>query len=226
MDSIFTERVGRTRAPDQVTERIRDAIVKGLLRPGERLPQEELAEQLGVSRMPIREALGRLEAEGLIVQQPYRGAVVAGLSADELREIYEIRVALETLAVRLGVAMMDEADLAGLRRVLQAMDEERESDLWLAHNTEFHSLLYASSRRELLLEHIQTLRNKSDRFLSLFAQKRDRTEQAQREHWAIFEACQARDAELACSLLQEHLESTVTSLSQTLADSDKAQADT
>ena len=104
--------------------------------------------------MPIREALSRLEAEGLIVIQPYRGAVVAGLSADELREIYEIRIVLESLTVRLGVETMSEEDLNELRQVLRAMDDERLSEVWLAHNTEFHNRLYAYSHRDLLLEHI------------------------------------------------------------------------
>ena len=75
MDLLILEELGRERAPEQVTNRLREAIVSGLLQPGDRLMQEELAERLGVSRMPIREALRRLEAEGLVVLQPYRGAL-------------------------------------------------------------------------------------------------------------------------------------------------------
>lgn len=218
MDSVLNESIGRERAPEQVTHRLREAITTGLLRPGDRLLQEELAERLGVSRMPIREALSRLEAEGLVVIHPYRGAVVAGLSSAELREIYEIRIALETLAVRVGVAQLGDATLDEMRKLLEAMDKETDSTAWLSLNTKFHTLLYQSSGRTLLLEHIENLRNKSDRFLRLFASQRNRTSQAQREHWALFNALEQGDADRASYLLQEHLESTITSLSQSLDD--------
>lgn len=216
MDSTLFSDLRRERAPEQVTERLREAITSGLLQPGDRLLQEELADRLGVSRMPIREALRRLEAEGLVVLQPYRGAVVASLSSRELQEIYEIRVALETLALRLGVPHMDAPTLDALETTLVRMDTEVDSSAWLALNTEFHSTLYGSARRGLLCEHIQNLRNKSDRFLRLFASQRDRTVQAQDEHWAVFRACREGRVDDACRLLEGHLLSTIDSLSETL----------
>lgn len=218
MDTDFFDDLERVRAPERITQRLREAITSGLLRPGERLQQEELAQRLGVSRMPIREALQRLEAEGLVVLQPYRGAVVAGVSARELQEIYEIRIALETLALELGVPRFDQEGLDDLEAILRRMDTEGEATTWLELNTEFHSGLYAAADRALLLEHIDNLRNKSDRYLRLFAARRDRTEQAQQEHWEIIAACRARDTHGAVARLRRHLESTIRSLARTLRD--------
>lgn len=216
MDSTLFSEIGRELAPEQVTTRLRDAITSGALRPGERLNQAELAKRLGVSRMPVREALRRLEAEGLVTLQPYRGAVVAAPSAHELREIYEIRIALEGLALRLAVPRMAADTLARMEATLRRMDDEADSGTWLALNAHFHDLLYADSERALLLEHIANLRNKSDRFLKLFAARRDRTAHAQEEHWEILRACRERDAAAACRRLQAHLQSTIASLSDTL----------
>jgi DNA-binding GntR family transcriptional regulator len=226
MDSLLLKELGRERAPEQVTNRLREAIVSGVLQPGDRLMQEELAERLGVSRMPIREALRRLEAEGLVVLQPYRGALVANLSSVELKEIYEIRIALETLALSFGVPEMDPESFNAMEVILRQMDVETDSATWLNLNSKFHTLLYKSAHRQLLHEHIESLRNKSDRFLRLFASRRDRTAQAQREHWAIVQACRERQIEQACGLLKEHLQSTVASLAGTLRirEEEKAQA--
>ena len=216
MDLLLIEELGRERAPEQVTSRLREAIVSGLLQPGDRLMQEELAERLGVSRMPVREALRRLEAEGLVVLQPYRGALVANLSSTELQELYELRIALETLALRFGIPEMDAESFETLEVTLRKMDLETDSTTWLDLNSKFHTLLYQKAGRKLLDEHIENLRNKSDRFLRLFASRRDRTAQAQREHWAIVRACRDRNIEKACNLLKDHLQSTVTSLAGTL----------
>lgn len=216
MDSSLFQNLGRELAPEQVTQRLREAIAVGALHPGQRLNQAELAERLGVSRMPIREALRRLEAEGLVVMQPYKGAVVAGLSAEELNEIYEMRIALEVLALRRSVPNMDDEALGEMRRLLEEMDREEDTGAWVVHNRRFHDLLYQRAERALLLDIIDNLRVKSDRFLRLFATRRDRTDHAQEEHWAIYEACRQRDVDAAARLLQGHLQSTVTSLSKSL----------
>ena len=216
MDSKHFASLGRELAPEQVTGRLREAIISGALQPGERLNQEALAERLGVSRMPVREALRRLQAEGLVTLQPYRGAIVAGLSTRELREIYEIRMALEVLAMKIGFEEAGGLDVDQMEAVLRQLDKPVDEDAWLALNTDFHNLLYRGADRPLLLENIGVLRNKSDRFLRLFAAKQGRTVQAQREHWAILEALRRKDIGKACHLLQDHLQSTVTSLSEAL----------
>ena len=226
MDFSFVEELGRARAPEQVTNQLREAIVSGYLQPGDRLMQEELAERLGVSRMPIREALRRLEAEGLVVLQPYRGALVANLSSSELQELYELRIALETLALGFGIPAMDNHSFEAMEATLAQMDLATDSVIWLDLNTKFHTLLYQSAGRKLLHEHIENLRNKSDRYLRLFASRRDRTIHAQQEHWAILRACRENNIEQACSLLKSHLQSTVISLAGILRLQEEEKAQT
>lgn len=218
MDSKLFENLGRELAPEQVTNRLRDAITSGALTPGERLNQAVLAERLGVSRMPVREALRQLQAEGLVTLLPYRGAIVSGLSLRELREIYEIRTALEVLALRIGWEEGGGLALEDMELVLRQMDDTEDQERWLALNTSFHNLLYGGADRPLLLETIGVLRNKSDRFLRRFAAKRVRTAHAQQEHWSILKALERGDVETACELLASHLRSTVTSLSEALGD--------
>lgn len=222
MDSKLFDNLGRELAPEQVTNRLREAITSGALPPGERLNQAVLAEQLGVSRMPVREALRQLQAEGLVTLLPYRGAVVSGLSLRELREIYEIRTALEVLALRIGWDESNGLALKDMDLVLRQMDETQDQERWLALNTNFHNLLYGGADRLLLLETIGVLRNKSDRFLRRFAANRVRTAQAQREHWSILQALRSGDVEAACEQLSNHLHSTVTSLSEALGAADEA----
>lgn len=220
MDTELLSDLGRVSTKDQVTARLRDAITTGVLTPGQRLQQEELAERLGVSRMPVREALRQLEAEGLVTFQPYRGAIVAKLSADELIEIYEIRIALETLALRGALPSFDAARLRNLEATLALMEGTDDSERWLALNRTFHDQLYMHPTRRLLLEHIAALRNKSEPFLRLFAAAPDRTHHAQAEHRAILSACRAGDVDTACRLLGEHLQTTVLSLSSALRERD------
>lgn len=218
MDSSLFDTLGRELAPEQVTNRLREAITSGVLRPGERLNQAELAERLGVSRMPVREALHRLHSEGLVTLQPYRGAVVAGVSRRELQEIYEMRVVLEALALRIGHREGRPVDVQRAETVLRRIDAASGSEEWLELNSAFHGLLYAGAERPLLLESIDMLRTKSNRYLRLFAARRDRMAHAQEEHWAILDALEADDVERAADLLQEHLQSTITSLSEPLGE--------
>lgn len=216
MDSTLFEHLGRALAPEQVTQRLREAIASGVLKPGDRLNQADLADRLGVSRMPIREALRRLEAEGLVTLQPYKGAIVSLVSAEELREIYEMRVALETLALRHSLHAMSRDDFDAMDALLRKMDDVTDPGVWRSDNAAFHDFLYGRASRPLLLDTIDNLRTKSDRFLALFVAQRDRTVHAQQEHWAILHACRQGDVDAACRLLGRHLQTTVTSLSATL----------
>lgn len=103
-----------------------DAICGGRLRKGDRLIAEDIASEIGMSRMPVREAFRRLDAQGLVTLRPNRGAVVGGLDIDELHEVFEMRSALEGLAVRVAVARIGERQLAALERMLDEMDYYRD----------------------------------------------------------------------------------------------------
>jgi len=137
--------------PSLVAEVLREAILRGVLKGGQPLPQDELAARFGLSRIPIREALRQLEGEGLVTVYPHRGAVVSELSGEELQEMCEIRIALETAAVRLAIPHLDGETLSRAEAILTATD--RETDVvahWSKNNWTFHSTLYMPAHRPRL----------------------------------------------------------------------------
>src|SRR5438132_4332567 len=138
---------------ERVHAHLREEIVSNRLAPGTELQEVALSEQLGVSRGPIREAIGRLAAEGLVTVRPRRGAVVRSLSKDEFLEAYQVREALEWMAVRLAVPRLGEEDLASLQRLIDEMEEHAtrdEVDQFFEVNAAFHSYLVARSGNERL----------------------------------------------------------------------------
>src|SRR5438552_4302674 len=112
----------------RVHERLREQILSGELEPGTELAEVALSEQLGVSRGPVREALGRLASEGLVIVRPRRGAVVRSLSTEEFLELYQVREALEMMAVKLAVPRLTAEDIDGLRGLIEAMARHAERD--------------------------------------------------------------------------------------------------
>ncbi len=191
---------------EYVAHRIREAILKGYFKPGERLDQTELAELLGVSRSPVRDALRRLAAEGLVTMHPHRGAVVAELSPEELEEIYLIRRVLEGLAARLAVPHLDEEDLGALREILERMDETEDADEWIDLNYRFHHTLYRAANRPRLLSIIDTLRNTVAPYIRQYIATPEYRAKAQASHWRIYQACAAGDAEAAERETVAHLQ--------------------
>lgn len=145
---------------DQVFEAIHDGIMSGDLPVGHRLLIRELAKDLGTSVMPVREAIRRLEEAGLAEKSPYKGAVVKGLSRDDLLQIYEVRLTLEAQAAGAGAARITQRDLARMRhhheQMLTALEERRVADV-LDHDEQLLSVLFAAAGNEVLLELIRTL---------------------------------------------------------------------
>ncbi|MBO2464912.1 GntR family transcriptional regulator [Actinomadura violacea] len=144
-----------------VYEIIRECILSGILAPGEWLRQEELAERIGVSRIPVRTALMQLEAEDLVTFHPHRGAVVRTLTVEQVREIYELRRLLETHALRKSIASMTSARAARLRDLGAALDENPSVDDRVA----FYRELYATEDNPVTVELIEDLRNRVGRYL-------------------------------------------------------------
>ena len=139
---------------DMVFDVLMNAIMQGQLSPGERLLEVQLADEMGVSRTPVREAIRRLELEGFVVMVPRKGAYVAGLSIDDVESVYEIRTALETLAVRLAAQRMEAADYEQLDELAGKMQQtwqEGDVDNWVNLDARFHELLYTFSRNERLI---------------------------------------------------------------------------
>jgi DNA-binding GntR family transcriptional regulator len=219
MPTLDTLEPNRTLA-QQVTERLRHAILAGKLTGGQTLRQEELAAQLGVSRIPVREALRQLEAEGFVVLQPHRGAVVATLSAEEAAEIYDIRAALEMQALRLAVPNLTAQALAQAEAILDKIDQlvegEKGMARWAELNWQFHAALYAAAARPRLFELIRQLHDNVGRYLRGSLNLGAHAKPAQKQHRALLAACKKRDADAAVAILAQHLAATSQKLAQQL----------
>ena len=187
---------------------LRQAILEREIEPGAVIKISKLAEKLNVSTMPVREALRDLEAEGLVTIFPHRGATVTQLSADELQDIYDIRVTLEEMATRLAVPLLTKADLTELTSLVEQM-EDRLGDVAavVKLNHQFHLTLYAASGRRHLCELNRMLRYRVQHYLHVFIVESEagHSSRSQGEHRAILEACKRGDAEAAATLMREHV---------------------
>jgi DNA-binding GntR family transcriptional regulator len=188
-----------------VADAVRTRVISGQLPAGTRIDQDALAAEFSVSRMPVREALRQLGAEGFVTIVPHRGAIVTALSPAEVEEIYEIRAALEGVAARHASQTLTADDLERLRKVLAAMRNEKQIDTWVALNAEFHNAINQASMRPRLLELIQRFREQSQPYIRLYVQRLHKSAQARKEHRAILEALADRDADRAEAAVRAHL---------------------
>jgi DNA-binding GntR family transcriptional regulator len=208
---------GHRTLADRAFAALHDAIVAGHLAPGERLPIEELGDALGMSAMPIREALRRLDAAGLVENIPHRGGRVTELSVPDLAEVYEVRLALEPLAVRRAAERFGAGEAALATQRLRALDElpdEHSPEIWAAH-TAFHFALYEAADSRWLLRLIEPLWETSQRY-RMAANVEPRLGARSEEHEVILRACIDHDAELAARLLHNHLTRTANVVSQAM----------
>ncbi len=198
---------------------IRKLILSGAFSSGQILRQEDLAKQLGVSRIPVREALRQLDAEGFIHLHPHRGATVSVLSPDEALEIYEIRASLETLALKLAIPNLSADDLAQAEAALDEIDSGP-ADLgqWALINWRFHSVLYEPCHKPRLLELIKALHDNVSRYLRTSLTIDAHTKPSQKQHRDLLAACKKRDVQLATQLLERHLATTGQKLVITLRE--------
>jgi len=198
-----------------VFEAIRQAIIDGTLEPGQRLMEAQLAEELGVSRTPVREAIRKLELGNFVVMIPRRGAYVADISLKDVAEVFEIRGALEALAAELAAERATDEELEQLERLLVEIGksiEKRDVQAVVEFDTQFHDLLYRASRNERLGQLLSQLREHIQRFRTETLSNPARMKVALEEHRQIVEALAARDGALARKLAAEHIESAENSL--------------
>ncbi len=185
---------------DQVLEHIRSAILSGQLAAGTRIDQRAIADELGVSIIPVRESIRQLEAEGLIEKRPYRGAFVTVLSMTELVDIYVAREALEELAARIAVERMTPEVVASLEALLAEMESATESgdrSALFDLNGAFHFTLYTASQNKILCQLIEGLWERSTVYRRRFTFMPERAQQALAEHKQILAACRRGDADAA-----------------------------
>jgi DNA-binding GntR family transcriptional regulator len=194
----------------QVAERLKEEILAGEREPGSRLRQVEIAQRLGVSTTPVREALAMLQREGLVRLNAQRGAVVFLPSVRDLREHYEIRAALEALAAAKAAERFEPEWAAPLVMILDEMRDGPAATRYIALNQRFHTTLYEHSGRAQLVSMIAALRDASSAYLHIYRAQADfPVERLDAEHRAILAACLARDPGRAATATREHLENTV-----------------
>lgn len=189
-----------------VTDKLRERILKGVYAPGERLVENKLSAELGVSRIPVREALRALASEGLVLIEPRRGASVAKLSPDIVREMVEVRATLEGLNAKLAAQRRDPGLIAELEAVLQQGMEaaaQGKADELLTLNSRFHEVLGNIAANSVLQEMMRSLR---ERTAVLFGPANTvRARQNWDEHAQILQAVIAGDADLAALLAARHV---------------------
>lgn len=189
----------------KVTRALREKILSGELAGGLQLKQEELAAAFQVSMSALREALKTLEAEGLVRFYPNRGAAVSELSADEAREIFDIRLFLELGALELAIPQLSEHTLDEAEAVLAETDAETHSEYWGELNWQFHAILYRSAGRPKLLSMIQNLHNNVERYMRLYLSTLHYQAKSQQEHRELLAACRRKDISGAQEILRRHM---------------------
>jgi DNA-binding GntR family transcriptional regulator len=192
----------------RVYEHLREEILADHLLPGTELSEVALSKQLAISRGPIREAMGRLSAEGLITMRPRRRAEVRSLTPQELIDAYQVREALEVMAVRLAIPRLSEADLARLEQLIDTMAghiADRAVREFFAANVEFHETLCELSGNPKLQEVHHRLEGEIGRFQKRTLALRGSLDDSLTEHRAILAAIRLRDADRAAELTAEHI---------------------
>lgn len=205
----------QSRTYELVLEHLRDAIVDGTLKQGTVLRTADLAEELGVSRMPVREALHRLEAEGLVTTQPYRGAMVTPLSTERVRNAYELLSVIEALSAREAAKCITDQQLGELDEMLEQMDNIRLSGDTIAYsaaNRQFHSLIYDLYSNERAHEIMSDLWNYVYRLRRTYPQAPERMAQGMQQHRDLVEALRARDPLKAEQIVRTHVEQSLEKL--------------
>ncbi len=202
----MTDEAGRRRG-DQVkwlADVLRDEIVSGAIAPGARLGQDALAERFALSRMPVRAALLVLEAEGLVDLPPNRSAIVASLDVADMVDIFDMRIALETLAIRLAIPFLSNSAIANAAAIQDRIDAAEAREFG-ALNGQFHAALYSACGRPRLLSQIQHLAGLADRYLRLAITSKAQRVASDSEHRALIAQCLDRNAERAAIIVETHI---------------------
>lgn len=208
MSAAKPEFVHKTRT-QLVAEVVREKILRGEIKGGEPLRQDALAKEFSVSRIPVREALLLLEAQGLVKFEAHKGAVVTELSAERIQELFELRALVETHVLSQALDNMQPSDLAAAQNVLEefdhALDTGTQVEDWSALNYRFHYALYAPSRLPLAMEMIENLNTKSDRYIRMQLLFTQGIQKAEKEHHQLLELCRNGNKEAALALLRSHI---------------------
>lgn len=195
---------------DVVFNTLRQAIIKGELKPGEKLLEVKLADQLGVSRTPIREAVRKLELEGLVTMTPRRGVTVSGITKKHLNDVLEIRLALEVLAVELACERMTDEQLKAMKEYQKQFKEQKDSTDACALSDideKFHQQIYDATNNPRLVQMLANLREQMYRYRLVYMKEMDKRSKLITEHNRIIKAIETHDAQLGRTAISEHIKS-------------------
>lgn len=187
---------------------IREAIIVGELKPGERLMEVQLAEKMGVSRTPVREAIRKLELEGLVEMIPRKGAHVAEVSVKDIMDVLEVRASLDGLATALAAERITEDEIKELNHVCTQFANYVEKENLqgsIKKDVEFHDIIYRSSRNDKLMQIANNLREQVQRFRVIYIKGYNTPKNIVAEHMDIIKAITEKDAEKARNFANEHI---------------------
>lgn len=191
-----------------VTQLLRQSLDRGRWASGQALRQEEIAAEFGVSRVPVREALFQLQAEGLLQMVPNKGMYVRTVSAADLRELFRLRWLIESDVLAQAVPLHTPATLNRVETVQAALDKAQAVADWIAGDREFHEALYAPAQRTQSMDSVRRLRHQVDRYYFARMKPGTRAQGWHEEHHALIRAVRRRDATAAVKVLQAHLAAT------------------
>lgn len=193
---------------ENIASDLRRKIIQGVIQAGTRIPIQQVAKYYGVSQMPAREAIKKLESEGFLTVYPYRGAVVKELSLAEVEEIFSIRQILESAAGQLALLNLRAKEFVELENLLEKMEKTDDITTWLKFNWQFHETIYSKCGLPRLFKMIRDLRNDINRYLVTSMQVPGEKKGAQLEHRKIMEALKAKNKKQVDFTLRKHLEET------------------
>jgi DNA-binding GntR family transcriptional regulator len=190
---------------ESLADQLRARILRGELPPGAQLRQDKIAQEFGTSHIPVREAFAQLEARGFVTIIPNRGAFVSSMTADEADELQAMRIALELLALDLAIDAFTPRDAAAAREILELDRHANDVDQWSKDNWAFHRAIYAPCGKQHLMNVLESLWQKADRYLRLVWQIEAWQDQSSAEHLEILDAVEAKDKRLAKRLTKAHI---------------------
>ena len=193
---------------EHVFDSLKQAIIRGNMSPGDWLVESHIADTLGISRTPVREAIHKLEREGLIERQPRGGFTVLGLTRDDIEETFGIRAVLEGYAARLAALKHQEKELVPLKRKIEEFEkclEKKQTDNLTRINTEFHELLYALSKSPKLVHMINGLTDQIYRFRQIILKETKMAKISNDDHKQMLDFIRKRDADGVEALVRDHI---------------------
>jgi len=192
-----------------VVETLREKILSGEIKAGQPLRQAALAEELNVSRIPVREALLQLEAEGLVTFEPHKGATATELNASQVDELFELRAMLEGDLLASSIPNLSSEKLAEATDILsklnKALGKENAANTWSELNSDYHNCLYSGANRPQTQDLVNTLNKNADRYIRMHLLWAGGISKAESEHNELLDLCKARNVEKSVAVLKQHI---------------------